>query len=482
MKKLTGLVLILAVLVLGAYYGMGALTENTIKKNIIVINQSNGLFADLQDYKRGWFKSDANIKWRLHVPERVVKDSKGQPQTVAATDYKMDMPIKIYHGPFIFANKQLRFGMGYASSNVELPKELVEQFDTMFAKDSIKPQLDLSIFVNYFNRSKLGLGLPHFKLIAKDGTGTFDWVGMNSTTSISSKMDKVDGDIVIDGMNFNKDDTKVTLGKVSTNYNLHETLGGLFLGDASLDVPSFVVSVKDQKMFELNDFSMSSSSDVDDHLFSSHLNVELDSMIANGQNYGPAELELAIRKIDADVLAAINQQASAMQNATDTQKQQALLMMLPELPKLFNKGAEFEISKLTVKIPQGTIEGNLSLALAEGDAGNPFQIFQKLKGDAKLKVPAELVKFLMQQSLMQQVGTNTETQQALTQQLQQDNLVGATPTNEELVNKQLEKQIASLQQSGLVVVDGADYTLEATLDAGKLIVNGKPFDPSMLKF
>lgn len=32
MKKLTGLVIILAVLILGGYYGMGILTERTVKK------------------------------------------------------------------------------------------------------------------------------------------------------------------------------------------------------------------------------------------------------------------------------------------------------------------------------------------------------------------------------------------------------------------------------------------------------------------
>ena len=41
MKKLAGLIIILAVLILGGYYGMGVLTEKTIKKDIAIINQSN---------------------------------------------------------------------------------------------------------------------------------------------------------------------------------------------------------------------------------------------------------------------------------------------------------------------------------------------------------------------------------------------------------------------------------------------------------
>src|SRR5688500_11452332 len=100
MKKLTGLVLILAVLILGGYYGMGVITERTIKKNIAVINQTNGLYADIEQYNRGWFSSDAKVKWRLHVPERIVKNDDGTSRTVAAQDYNVAMSMKVYHGPF----------------------------------------------------------------------------------------------------------------------------------------------------------------------------------------------------------------------------------------------------------------------------------------------------------------------------------------------------------------------------------------------
>ena len=141
--------------------------------------------------------------------------------------------------------------MGYAETVFAFPEQYNQKFDEMFTKDSMKPQLDLSIFVNYLNRSTMELSLPSFKLVSKDGTGHFDWMGMNSTTNMSSNMSKVEGDIVIDGMKISKDDTKVTLGKVSTNFELHQTPAGLYLGDANFSLPSFDVIVKDKKMFEI---------------------------------------------------------------------------------------------------------------------------------------------------------------------------------------------------------------------------------------
>ncbi|MGL5743262.1 MAG: YdgA family protein [Legionella sp.] len=512
MKKFTGLVIILAVLILGGYYGMGVLTERTIRKNIEVINQSNGLYAEIEQYHRGWFQSEAKIKWRLHVPERVVKDANGQGQTIPAQDYKMEMPLTINHGPIIFTDHHLRFGLGYAEAVFPFPTEYNDQFNAQFTSDSVKPQLYLSIFVNYFNESTVDFTVPNFKLVTKDGSSQFEWQGMDASTTMSSGMKKVEGKVVLSGLNATKDDTKVALSKVSSDYDLHETPAGLYLGDANFSLPSFQIFVKDQKMFELNDLAIKSDSDIEEHLFNTHFNVSLKSMLVNGQNYGPGDLEVALRNLDADVLAKINQQTTAMQNGNDMQRQQAMIALLPELPKLFSKGAEFEISKLSFKIPQGQIEGNLFVTLPKSDNANPFELMQKMQGKAKLQVPVEAVKAIMKQSIMQQIAKQPELQQTLTQQLQSSQNKKATPAAaqgnnaanqvgqvqvgqaqgsqanqqplsvEQLATMQTEKQLNALQQAGLVVVQGTDYVVEVNLDQGKFTVNGKPFDSATVKF
>lgn len=490
MKKFAGLVIVLAVLILGGYYGMGVLTEKSIRKTIDVIDQSNGLYAEIEQYHNGLFNSEAKIKWRLHVPERVVKDANGQTQTLPAQDYKADMPLTIHHGPVIAANNKIRFGFGYAEAIFPFPPQYNEQFEAQFTQNSIKPQLDLSIFVNYLNESTVDFKVPGFKLVAKDGTGNFEWLGMDSSTTMTSGVKKVKGSVVLDGLNATKDDAKISLSKVTSDYDLHETPAGLYLGDANFNLPIFDVFVKDQKMFEINGLVIKSDSDIEQHLFNTHFNVNLNSMLANGQNYGPGDLEVALRNLDADVLAKINEQARAMQNGDDVQRQQATLALLPELPKLFSKGAEFEISKLSFKIPQGQIEGNLYVTLPKGENTNPFELMQKIQGKAKLQVPAEAVKEIMKQSVLQQIAQEPELQQALTQQLlaNQANQTTMAKTNqpapsaEQLADMQTEKQLTALKQSGLIIVQGTDYIIEVSLEQGKFIINGNPYDPSTMKF
>jgi len=484
MKKLAGLIIILAVLVLGGYYGMGFMTERTIKKNIDVINQSNGLYADIEQYDRGWFSSDAKVKWRLHVPERVTKDANGNSKTIAAQDFQMEMPLIIHHGPFIFANNKMRFGMGYAETVFPLPQQYSKQFDEAFTAESVKPQLDLNVYVNYFNTTTTDMSIPAFKLIPKDKSGTFSWLGMNGSTTMSPKMDKVEGDLVINGMSMEKDTTKMTVGKISGDYDLHQTLAGLYLGDANIELPKISVMDKDQKIFELSDFSLSSSSDIEDSLFSTHFSAGLKSIWANGKNYGPGQIEISLRNLDAEVLAGINRQATAMQSGNDAERQRAMMALMPEIPKLFNKGAELEISTLNMTLPEGTIEGNMLITLPKSENSNPFELMQKVQGNAKLKMPTVVLKQLLQQSVLQQMSKQPEIQQALIQQMQstQDQSAAPALTTAQLAAAQADKQISAMEQSGLISLQGTDYVIELTLNQGKLNVNGKPFDPSMMKF
>lgn len=485
MKKLTGVVIILALLLVGGFYGMGVMTEKTIKKNIGVINQSNGLSAEVLQYDRGFFSSNAKIKWRLNVPERVSKDASGQQQILAAQEYQIELPVKIHHGPIMFTGNAVKFGMGYAHSVVQLPSQYKEQFDTLFTKESTKPSLDFNIFVNYLNRSAIHVNVPAFKLIAKDGTGQMDWMGMSFSTSISDKADKVDGDLSIKGMALTKDNFKVVFKQVSTDYNLHQTSAGLMLGDAKFSLPSLVISEKENKVFEMNELLLHSTSDVKSDLFSTSLAVSVKSIEANKQNVGPANIKLAVRNLDAVVLAKLNEKASQMQNGSDLQRQQALLGMLPDLPKLLSKGPQIELSQLSLKLPQGLVKGNFLISLPKMDSNNPFELLQKIEGNAKFQYPAALLKELMIRSLTQQLASEPQFKLELIKQIQAMQ-PGAKaqpePTLEQMATMRVEKQLSAMQEAGLLKLQGSDYLLEASLTQGKLTVNGKPFDPGMLQF
>lgn len=523
MKKFIGLVVILAALVLGGYYGMGVATEHTLKKNIGVVNQSNGVLVEIRQYDRGWFRSKAMLNWRFHMPARVVKNQDGQAITLPSQDYNVEMPLAIYHGPIIFMGPHVRFGLGYAYSDLTIPEQYVQKFSSMFGDGSSKPILKLSIFVNYLNNSRLHLDLPAFKLVSKQGGGTFQWEGMSSDVSASSDLRNIDGSVIIDGASLVKNNMKATLGKINSQYDLHRTDNGLYLGNASVGLPSLDVMENEKNTLNVEQLNLQSSSHVDNDLFSSRFKASLLKVTALDKSFGPAELSVAIKNLDADTLARINQQANKLQQGTDSDRQQALFAMLPELPKLFGKGAQFEISKLSFVMPDGNVEGELFISLPKGDVGNPFQLLKKVEGHGKLKLPATVLKGIVKASIKQKLLSQPSLPQAMAQQMQNgapansteakpaevtspaqakqapanttagdavttsgNSQVPSAPTAAVDVDAQAateaDAKLAALVKSGLFVLNGTDYVIDLNLADGQLTVNGNPFTPGMMQF
>ena len=129
-------------------------------------------------------------------------------------------------------------------------------------------------------------------------------------------------------------------------------------------------------------------------------------------------LEISLRNLDADVLAEINKQATAMQNGTDAERQKAMMSLFLSYPNYLAKVLNLRFPNLVLKYLRAWLKVTYYVSLPKGDNANPFELIQKVQGNAKLKVPKAVVKQLMQQSVMQQMAKQPDMQQALIQQLQ----------------------------------------------------------------
>lgn len=478
MKKIIGLVVILAVLVLGSYYGTGMITERKVRETINIINQSNGLYAEIKNYDRGWFSSSAQIDWNMMVPERVVSGADGQSKTIPAQKYELTMPLKINHGPVIFYDSGVKFGLGYAKTDIDLPPKYVKQFESLFTKESTKPQVDLSLFVNYLAKTRITLSIPEFQLIAKEGSGKLNWQGMNTSISMNSDLSAVDGDLKISGMTYSQNEMKMTLAAVDSVYSLSKSSYGLFTGSASLSFPSLVVMNKDAKIFELDDFDVESSSDISGEVVNSHLRMSLDSLLLNNQKYGPGNFEMAIRNLDAKAMGRINELSNQLQNGDEAQKQQTLVLLMQELPKLVSQGPEIEVSQMEFKLPDGKIEGNMLLSIPKQPDANIMTIVQGVKGNAHLEVPRDLVRMAIADTIKKSI-MNNQLQQALAQQNQ--NPMSVTEVHNQ-AQSMADKRLDAMIDAGVFVKKDKDLVVDLQLEKGKLIINGKPFDANMIKF
>ena len=506
MKKIIGSAAVLTAMVLAGYYGTGLVTERTLKKNINMINQSNNISVEMTGYQRGWFQSKANLTWHVQMPERFVKNEQGSSALVPSKAYTFETPVLISHGPIIVGRDGVHFGLGYASTEVQLPEAYKKEFNATFLPESVVPKLDASIFVTYFNRSHLHLQIPAFRLVSIKNKDIIEWEGMTSDFCLSVERYHVDGRLMLNGLRIVSGDMSLALGKVYSEYDMHQTQQGLYLGDASIQFPSLVVMKNEKVDFELEGVDTKSESEVEDGLFESSFHGSFEKLKTHGKTYGPARVAIELENLDAQVLANINEQANKMQRVPDSERQQVLLMMLPQLTKLLGKGAAFEISELNLGMADGALDGSLRIALPKGDLGNPFQLIQKIEGKGKLKIPSQLLRALLTRSVTEAlllkaekqtvakddaavVSSGTETVAPVKEPAVNEVAVTAsTPAtvSPEQFNKEVvdgvNKKIADLVQAGGLRVDGDNYLLDINLASGQLSVNGHPFNPLMLQF
>lgn len=503
MKKWFGLGVILLVLILGSYYVTGMVTETTLKKNLYVINQTNGLMVDVESYQRGWFTSQAEIKWRLHIPERVVKKENNQSSIIPAQDYALKMPVTVFHGPIIVADKSIHFGLGYAQTQMALPDMLEKQFANTFTKESIKPRVLIHVLVNYLNRSQFGINVPEFTLIPKDGTGEFKWLGMNNDIRLTPNMSSIAGETNLEGMYVFNKQVSAALGKINSDYNLYQSDEGLYLGEANFGLDSFIVKQDGQVQFDVKDVDAQTSSQVDNQLLNSFFNLSIERVAAHGKVYGPGVLKVGVKNLDAVALAEINKLANKMQQGTDADKQQALVALLPAGLKLVSKGPEFEVSELSLTMPEGQIEGELSITLPKGESSNnPFQLLSRINGQGKLSMPVPVLRALLIESTEKKLKQKPELADKLTQQLQasmqqQPSTADINSPADDAANQQpiasdkqphqqamamVDKQLSDLVQAGLLVKNNTHYTVDIKLTNGQFIVNGQTVNPADLKF
>ena len=492
MKKWTGILLSLIIaLIFIAYYVMGFIVESTLNKNINAIPH-NAMFKVLLDkYQRGWFSSKATLVLKMHIPESTTTDKKGTSKTEPTMDFEMDFPLTINHGPIIFTDFGIRFGMGQATTS---------------------PQTHYNVLINYFNETLFSYTAPSLASQGKIGNEDFqfEWLGLRTQIKVSPNLDKLDGNFILYGISGKADNAAVKLGEVTNSFYLTHHQDGLWLGQTHLSVPVVTVTEGAKKLFDLEAFDFSSGSNITEGLLNFDCNASLQKFYAEDTNYGPGSLKLSIKNIDPAVMANINQSGLTMlQNNQDPNL--FMLGLVPELPKLLSKGAELDLSELIFNFPEGKFTGNLKISSPKNEVNNPDEILKKVHGDGQFKAPIAVVKKFMVSSIEEDLNkaaqSHPTTQESTTTPLTTSTTTPpatasttipprtaitatppattstATPITTDFnaeAQKQADKLLQDYVSKGLIKVEGNYYVVNFKLENEQFIVNGKPFNSNML--
>jgi uncharacterized protein YdgA (DUF945 family) len=153
-------------------------------------------------------------------------------------------------------------------------------------------------------------------------------------------------------------------------------------------LPSFVVKNGDVAMVEVKSLEASSSTDVNDDMFDASISLSLDKVTAQGKTYGPGHLSLSLQQLDAETVSNINQIAQKAKNGSESERQQAMLSIIPQLPKLLSKGATLSLTDTSMTFPEGRVDLSLKTVLpATTESSNPLTLMKDIKGEGSVSMP-----------------------------------------------------------------------------------------------
>ena len=475
-----------------SYYITGVRAEAEFGNFLKSANRLPNVVVTADNYHRGWLKSSVHIKVVLHRSEQLYIQS-GETKTIPARDVTFSFNTHIYHGPIILAPNRVAFGLGYARSDVSLPKEMLLPFNEIFTEQSAPPHFVFAFLLKYRHQLLINFDVPPFNLFSKNGVMQLNWKGFKSHWKLKAHS-LIVGDMAFNGAFLKQGDTESKVDGAHLKYHL-QMEDNLFVGKVTGNLQTLQWAPDKVPSLRVDGLQMASDSHIKDNLISSSLKADVNGLAFRGVEYGPGVLDMEVNDLDAEALDHIQQQLQITQNnhLTNAQKQVLFLTLLPEIPKLIEKGAELKIKQLQLSIPQGLILAVAKIKFSPGKADS-LQWINRIDAFARAEVPvvwlqdvfADLLKFKIEQRQLSMQQKFTQ-EQALNENTQNnDTLVlpikSLSPQEMEVMaNQQASEQLTGLVQNGVLIKKDNLYTIKITFKNGVLLVNEKPFSGNVIQ-
>ncbi|ALG66755.1 DUF945 family protein [Beggiatoa leptomitoformis] len=282
----------------------------------------------------------------------------------------------------------------------------------------------------------------------------------------------LDADLYPTKLNFNlpsleggDKDVQFVFNKILVDFTGGKGTSGLELGKGSFSIADVNVDNKaEESQFKLNNLSVKFDTQEEKEVANYTLNFSLDKFFASQEEIDLSFLSnIELRKLDIAALLEIQKTASEMRKQQMAGKMDESMMgmammgsLMQALPKLMAKSPEIAMTKLNLKTEEGQLDGGFSISL---DGSKPLKMDDSAAMLNALSGQADFVidKGLIEQLMWMQMGSGEE----------------MTEEQEKQMQTMIDQQIEDVVKQGLLVPTGEQFKLNATLKAGKLMVNGK---------
>ncbi|MCG8429473.1 MAG: YdgA family protein [Chromatiales bacterium] len=453
MKKiLLGALVLVAAILVGLPGYLGSQVEQRYQAQVDQIKRAGFKVLD-QRYERGWFDAVAETRLGLLLPTELEAEMDEEVTFTIQSD--------IAHGPWLSAPFS-----GLAEINTRIlvddksifPEDYPAKINTLVAMDgSGETLIDFPKHMMEKEESKIDFG------------------GLQGTVQFDSTFKEVDMQLTMPSVLISEDNAQgFAIQGVRIDTRSRPGSSGLALGGGAVVVDSMTVEVPEGGKFELAKLEIeAASSEQGEDKVSAGATYRFQLLDLEGQQYGPAEMQITVDNLPTSVLLEIQkgmEEIQANQSSIEQQQMAMMTMLFSSGPEFIASDPKLSINKLYLKTPEGEVKGDFSLqsvGLEWKDISNPAVIMERLQGAAQLTVP----RAYLDKILLERMTNELRTQELLA--LEQ----GAEPQDQASIEEQA-KMLANMQidmmlgQGFLQQQDGM-ISASAKLDGGQLTVNGK---------
>lgn len=473
MKKILASVGVVAIAGVLSYPGFGFLVEKGLVHQINAMPKQYGMVVELKDFKRHWFSSDVSLIWKWDVPAHLKQNLQGQTITVSPKHYEKEIPIQIFHGPIVVHHWKPFFGVGYASTTLKWPFQAQPSQSIEFAENSVLPVIHVRMALDFLMHTHWKTEVPPFELISKDQSSKIAWGGLTLKNTLTSNLDKIKGQLNLIHLAIKKQQEVIDVKELNTEYHFRLNPVGIYVGDAKMNLLRLDMG----QALKLEKFKMENQAEINNDLFSTRFEAQVQSAAINGFEVGASKVDLKIGQINATALAKAQGSLYPQQNASPSFRNKGFLGVITTIPELLKYGAKLDIDTLHLSLKNGTIDLNMKLELPADAQRNSLMNLaqmQSLMGEAHLS----LTQALLVEWLADLVEKQLQSQQQLG--LEPNPTPSLIADYAQAARTRTMEKIDYLVQSGVILKNHDQYVFDIKLQNGQLTINNLSFDPTWL--
>lgn len=464
--RIVGILLVLvAVVVAAAPFWFGMQAEKSYTNLIQQMSKSGSGTFTTKSYERGWLSSNAET-------------------VVTLPGLPLDMLVRhdISHGPLAI-DKIIQGDLvftpagAFVSSRATLtPRKGATAGMLKDLAKYLPPMTAETVFGLTGGGAETDIKVAPMKRKTKDGE--INWRGLTGTLVFRDD-GRINTQLSTPGISLPSKNGPFSVGKISFQSDARGDSGIMF-GNSSLNVAKMDIGPD----VSVKGLRFTTTAKPAGKNVNSTINYQVKNITVGTNQYGPGQLTLQLRKLDAAALRRFERKVNGI-SKRGLPEEQRQMMVAAETMKLIaslSKNApELEVTKLSFKAREGELTGKAKLVLDGSKlnvAENMMLLLRALQGEAELSIPPSMVKAILTPRIRSDIENYK--QRGILSQREANQLTPSVMS--QIVDEAYPSYLNRNGFTKLLIPSGAYYTITASFRQGKFLVNNRPLNQPLLGF